>query len=64
VQRAIFQSDDPAFAGAMTVTWSFAGVDGGTEVTVVCDDVPSGISKEDHDAGLRSSLDNLAAFVE
>jgi hypothetical protein len=26
--------------------------------------VPSGISKQDHDAGMRSSLENLARFVE
>jgi uncharacterized protein YndB with AHSA1/START domain len=63
VQRAVFDSADPAFAGAMTITWSFAAVDGGTEVSVVCEDVPTGISQEDHDVGLRSSLDNLAAFV-
>lgn len=36
----------------------------GTVVTIVCEDVPSGISKEDHDAGLKSSLKNLAHFVE
>ena len=36
----------------------------GTEVTVVCSGVPSGISAEDHAAGIASSLANLAAFVE
>jgi hypothetical protein len=33
-------------------------------VTVTADNVPSGISKADHDRALRSSLDNLAGFVE
>jgi hypothetical protein len=32
-------------------------------VTATADKVPPGISKSDHDAGLRSSLDQLAAFV-
>lgn len=64
VQLVSFESDDRAFAGVMTMTWSLAPVAGGTEVTIICDDVPEGIRKEDHDAGLSSTLSNLAAFVE
>ncbi|MCW3846416.1 SRPBCC family protein [Sphingomonas sp. LB-2] len=64
VQQAEFVADDPAFAGTMTVTWRFASADGGTRVAVVCEDVPQGITKRDHDAGLKSSLANLAALVE
>ena len=48
----------------MTMTWAFDSAHGGTTVTVTADNVPSGITKADHDAGLRSSLENLAAFVE
>ena len=48
----------------MTMTWSLAAVAAGTEVTIRCEDVPPGIRKEDHDEGLRSTLDNLAAFIE
>lgn len=59
-----FVSDDPAFAGTMTVTWRFKEVRDGTEVTVLCQNVPAGIGKEDHDAGLRSSLENLARLIE
>lgn len=33
-------------------------------MTVRCEDVPAGIRAEDHAAGLQSTLDNLAAFVE
>lgn len=58
-----FVSDDPAFAGEMTMTWSFSPVAGGTLVSVSCEGVPEAIAREDHDAGLRSSLENLAAFV-
>lgn len=57
-------SDDPSFAGKMTMTWTLAAVQEGTEVTVVCEEVPEGIRREDHDAGLRSTLKNLAAFTE
>lgn len=64
VQRVEFESDDPAFAGAMTMTWSLEEVREGTRVTIVCENVPSGIRQEDHDVGLRSSLGNLAAYVE
>jgi uncharacterized protein YndB with AHSA1/START domain len=58
-----FESADAAFAGEMRLTWTFDAVAGGTRVTIVADDVPSGISKEDHDAGLGASLENLARHV-
>ena len=64
VQQVEFRSDDPAFAGTMTGTWSVAPVDGGTRVELRADDVPSGISAEDHAAGLASSLDILARYLE
>ena len=38
-----FVSDDPAFVGTMTVTWRFKEVRDGTEVTVLCQNVPAGI---------------------
>ena len=31
---------------------------------MTAENVPPGISAEDHSAGVRSSLENLAAFVE
>jgi uncharacterized protein YndB with AHSA1/START domain len=64
VQAVDFVSDDPAYAGTMTMTWEVTAVDGGTRVDVVADDVPDGISAEDHAAGLASSLANLAAYLE
>jgi uncharacterized protein YndB with AHSA1/START domain len=63
-QSVEFESSDPAFADVMTMTWSFDAAPEGTTVTVTAANVPNGISKADHDAGLRSSLENLAAFVE
>ena len=63
VQEVEFESDDPAFAGTMVMTWSLEPVDGGTLVTFRADDVPPGISAEDHAAGFAASLENLAAYV-
>ena len=64
VQAVDFVSSDPAFAGTMTMTWAVAAVDGGTCVDITADDVPDGIAAEDHEAGLASSLANLANYVE
>jgi uncharacterized protein YndB with AHSA1/START domain len=64
VQAVDFVSDDPAFAGTMTMTWAVTAAGAGTRVDIVAEDVPDGISAEDHAAGLSSSLANLAAYVE
>ena len=64
VQAVDFVSEDPAFAGTMTMTWTVRAVDGGTLVEITADDVPDGISAEDHAAGLASSLDNLVDYVK
>ena len=64
VEHVEFESDDPAFAGTMTVTTVMNPVEGGTEVTIRCDDVPEGISEADHLAGIASSLAKLARFME
>jgi uncharacterized protein YndB with AHSA1/START domain len=64
VQAVDFVSDAPEFAGTMTMTWLVNGEREGTRVEIVAENVPEGISAEDHAAGLASSLDNLASFVE
>lgn len=64
VQAVDFVSDDPAFAGTMTMTWELSPEDRGTLVEIRADDVPAGISPEDHAVGMASSLANLAAVVE
>lgn len=64
VQAVDFVSADTAFAGTMTMTWEVAPVGGRTRVEIRAENVPSGISAEDHAAGLESSLANLAAYVE
>jgi len=64
VQAVEFESSDPANAGTMTMTWDLTPVDAGTRVDIRAEDVPSGISAEDHAAGLNSSLANLGAYLE
>ena len=75
VQAVDFVSDDPAFAGTMTMTWAVHAVDDGTLVEFIADDVPVGISAEDHSAEwrrrwrtspaiwrLRSDLDHASSW--
>lgn len=64
VQAVDFSSDDPAFAGTMVMTWQLTSVGDSTLVEIRADDVPSGISAADHQAGFASSLANLAALLQ
>ena len=64
VQAVTFVADDPDLAGTMTMTWEVTATDDGTRVDIRADQVPVGISAEDHAAGLASSLANLAAYVQ
>jgi uncharacterized protein YndB with AHSA1/START domain len=64
VQAVDFVSDDPAYAGTMTMTWEVTALDDGTRVDIRADDVPAGIAAEDHAAGLASSLANLATYLQ
>ena len=63
VQAVELESEDPAFAGTMTMTWSVSPADGGTLVEIVAVDVPDGIAAIDHAEGLASSLVNLARHL-
>jgi uncharacterized protein YndB with AHSA1/START domain len=58
-----FVSDDPDYAGTMTMTWEVTPVDGGTRVDITAENVPDGISSDDHAAGMTSSLDQLAEYL-
>ncbi|WP_308119553.1 SRPBCC domain-containing protein [Streptomyces sp. MBT84] len=60
----MFEADDPSYAGTMTMTWRLAPVGDGTEVTVTATDVPPGIGQAVHEAGIASSLANLASYIE
>lgn len=64
VQAVDFVSGEPGYAGTMTMTWEVATIEAGTRVEIRADNVPDGISADDHAAGLASSLANLAACLE
>ncbi len=59
-----FESRDPRFAGEMKITMSFADTAEGTEITVLCQDIPVGISPADNELGSKQSLEKLAALIE
>ena len=64
VESIAFESDDPAYAGTMSLTTSFEDVPGGTNVILTFDGLPPGIRPEDNETGSRQSLAKLAALVE
>ena len=59
-----FETADPAMRGEMTITFTLADADGGTDILAVHDHLPPGLSAADNDTGWRMSLDKLAALVE
>lgn len=63
-QAVVFESDDPAYAGTMRMTWTLEPHGDRTLVAVRAEDVPVGIHAEDHVAAMAASLEQLAAFVE
>jgi uncharacterized protein YndB with AHSA1/START domain len=64
VEAVNFDSADPAFAGEMMMTATFEEVPGGTEVTLVFNNLPPGLRPEDNEAGSRLSLEQLARRFE
>lgn len=64
VEEVQFESDNPAFAGTMTITTALLPVTGGTKVSIRAENVPLGISADDHRIGMESTLKNLANFIE
>ena len=64
VEVVEFESQDPAFAGEMRMTVSLADANGGTELTILCEDIPKRTRPEDNELGCKESLQKLAAFLE
>jgi uncharacterized protein YndB with AHSA1/START domain len=64
VEAITFDSVDPAFSGEMIMVVTFEAEDGGTTVTILFKDIPSGIRPQDNEAGTRSTLEKLARYVE
>src|SRR5262245_53280360 len=64
VEVVEFETTDPSLRGEMTITITLADADGGTDIFALHDGLPRGLSPADNEAGWRSSLAKLAAFVE
>ncbi len=64
VEAVSFVTTDPAFFGEMTLMATFEEVSGGTEVTLVFENLPPGLRAEDNEAGSRLSLEQLARRFE
>jgi uncharacterized protein YndB with AHSA1/START domain len=63
VQAFTFRSEDPRFAGEMAMAWNLDATTGGTRVHVVATNVPVGIERDEHERGMRSTLENLRAYL-
>lgn len=64
VEVVEFETADPALRGEMTITFTLADADGGTELLAVHEGLPPGLSTADNEVGWRMSLEKLAALVE
>ena len=65
VQVLEFETADPALQGAMTITFTLAvAADGGTDLTGLHENLPSGVAPEDNELGWSMSLGKLAALTE
>ena len=64
VERDEFETDDPAFRGAMTMSFALEDAEGATELVATHDGVPVGIRLADNETGWRMALDKLAALAQ
>lgn len=64
VEVVEFETDDPTMQGEMTITYSLADADGGTNLTGVHENLPPGVSPADNELGWSMSIDKLARLVE
>ncbi|MDE1549109.1 SRPBCC domain-containing protein [Jeotgalibaca caeni] len=59
-----FITAEPNLTGKMSMTWSLRAREKGTEVSVVCENIPEAIEKSIHEEGLKETLINLKKWCE
>jgi hypothetical protein len=59
-----FETADPKLRGEMTITTTLADANGGTDVVLTHEGIPSGVSTADNETGTRMALARLATLVE
>ena len=64
VEAITFDTVDPTFIGEMIMEVILEPEEGGTTVSIVFMDIPSGIRPADNEIGTQSTLEKLARFVE
>jgi hypothetical protein len=64
VQVVEFETQEPAMRGEMTITYTLADAEGGTDVLWEHDGIPPGVSPADNELGSRMALAKLATLVE
>ena len=64
VEVVEFETTNPALQGEMTITYTLTDADDGTDILVVFDGLPPGLSATDNEVGTRMSLAKLATLVE
>ena len=64
VEAITFDAVDPAFSGEMLMVVTFEAEEGGTTVSILFKDIPSGIRPEDNEVGTQLTLEKLARYIE
>jgi uncharacterized protein YndB with AHSA1/START domain len=64
VEEFEFETSDPNFAGVMRITTTLIEANRGTDLVMIHDGIPPGVSAEDNEVGTEMALDKLAALVE
>ncbi|HEX4559555.1 MAG TPA: SRPBCC domain-containing protein [Mycobacterium sp.] len=64
VEELEFETSDPAFRGVMRIATTLTGARGGTDLVVLHDGIPPGVSAGDNEIGTKMALDKLAGLIE
>jgi uncharacterized protein YndB with AHSA1/START domain len=64
VEVVEFETENPEMRGEMTITYTLAVANGGTDLFAVHEGLPAGVSPADNELGWRQSLGKLARLVE
>ena len=59
-----FETNDPAMAGEMTITYTLTPSENGTDLVAVHEGLPEGVSEDDNELGWKMSLNKLTAMAE
>lgn len=64
VEADVFETDDPAMQGEMTITTVLTPKDNGTELVAIHEGLPMGVSLSDNEMGWEMALARLKKLVE